>query len=78
MKKPYFSPGLESLECMLFALDDIPFGSLAFSSMHVALKLYIEDIENEMLRFHYCTINKRPGASLSDPNGFDLENHLYS
>ncbi|KAK8952455.1 hypothetical protein KSP39_PZI004823 [Platanthera zijinensis] len=59
MKKPYFSPGPESLECMLFALDEIPFGSLAFSSMHAALKLYIEDIQNEMLRFHYCTINKR-------------------
>ncbi|XP_020594761.1 nudix hydrolase 23, chloroplastic-like [Phalaenopsis equestris] len=78
MKKPYFSAGSESLECTLFSLDDIPFGSLAFSSVYVALKMYAEDVKNERLRFHYCIINKRPGASLSDPNGFDLEHHLHS
>ncbi|PKU83208.1 nudix hydrolase 23, chloroplastic [Dendrobium catenatum] len=78
MKEPYFSPGPESLECMLFTLDDIPFGSLAFSSIYVTLKMYAEDVKNEKLRFHYCTINKRPGASPSDPNGFDMEHHLQS
>lgn len=39
LKKPHFSPGPESSECRLFALDDIPFDSLAFSSMVVTLKL---------------------------------------
>ncbi|KAL6336745.1 hypothetical protein AAG906_036059 [Vitis piasezkii] len=39
LKKPHFSPGPESLDCRLFALDDIPFDSLAFSSMLVTLKL---------------------------------------
>lgn len=39
LKTPHFSPGEESLECQLFALDDIPFDSLAFSSMLVTLKL---------------------------------------
>ncbi|KAL0316883.1 UNVERIFIED_CONTAM: Nudix hydrolase 23, chloroplastic [Sesamum radiatum] len=39
LKRPHFSPGPESLECRLFALEDIPFDSLAFSSMLVTLKL---------------------------------------
>jgi len=39
LRKPHFSPGPESLECQLFSLDDIPFDSLAFSSMAVTLKL---------------------------------------
>ncbi|KAL0428612.1 UNVERIFIED_CONTAM: Nudix hydrolase 23, chloroplastic [Sesamum latifolium] len=43
LKRPHFSPGPESLECQLFALEDIPFDSLAFSSMLVTLKLYFED-----------------------------------
>ncbi|CAK7342328.1 unnamed protein product [Dovyalis caffra] len=41
LKKPHFSPGPESLECRLFSLDDIPFDSLAFSSMVVTLKLAV-------------------------------------
>lgn len=39
MKTPHFSPGSESIECRLFPLDDIPFDSLAFSSMLVTLEL---------------------------------------
>lgn len=39
LKKPHFSPGPESSECRLFALDEIPFDSLAFSSIFVTLKL---------------------------------------
>lgn len=39
LKKPQFSPGPESSECQLFAPEDIPFDSLAFSSMLVTLKL---------------------------------------
>lgn len=78
LKTPHFSPGPESLECKLFALDDIPFDSLAFSSIIVTLKMYIEDIASGALKFHYCTINKRPGASPSDPRGFDVDYHLHS
>lgn len=36
---PHFSPGPESSECRLFALDDIPYESLSFSSMLVTLNL---------------------------------------
>ncbi|KZV51175.1 nudix hydrolase 23, chloroplastic [Dorcoceras hygrometricum] len=39
LKRPNFSPGPESSECQLFALEDIPFDSLSFSSMLVTLKL---------------------------------------
>ncbi|BBH07449.1 nudix hydrolase homolog 23 [Prunus dulcis] len=53
LKKPHFSPGPESSECRLFALDDIPFDSLAFSSMVVTLKLYAEDVRAGKLKFHY-------------------------
>lgn len=39
MKTPDFSPGPESLDCALFPLEDIPFDSLAFSSIFVTLKM---------------------------------------
>ncbi|KMZ59305.1 Nudix hydrolase [Zostera marina] len=76
LKKPQFSPGLESSECALFGLDEIPFDSLAFSSIIVTLKLYIEDIKAGNIKFHYCIINKRAGASPSDPNGFSVDSRL--
>ncbi|XP_069151025.1 nudix hydrolase 23, chloroplastic isoform X5 [Solanum lycopersicum] len=59
LKNPHFSPGPESSECQLFELDDIPFDSLAFSSMLVSLNLYIEDIKVGRPKFHYGVINKR-------------------
>ncbi|CAA7410667.1 unnamed protein product [Spirodela intermedia] len=78
LRKPHFSPGPESLECALFAPDEIPFDSLAFSSIIVAMKLYIEDVRAGSVRFHYGIINKRPGSSPSDPNGYTLDNHIPS
>ncbi|XP_068640181.1 nudix hydrolase 23, chloroplastic-like [Aristolochia californica] len=78
LKKPQFSPGPESLECALFSLDEIPFDSLAFSSIYVTLKMYIEDVKAGVFKFHYCTINKRLGSSPSDPRGFVLDYHLHS
>ncbi|XP_031494325.1 nudix hydrolase 23, chloroplastic [Nymphaea colorata] len=76
LKKPHFSPGPESLECALFDLHDIPYDSLAFSSVYVTLKMYADDIKNGKIKFHYCTINKRPGASPSDTQSFAVCNHL--
>lgn len=78
LKKPHFSPGPESSECRLFALDEIPFDSLAFSSIFVTLKLFIDDIRMGKLNFHYGTINKRPGSSPSDMRAFSLDYHLQS
>ncbi|CAL5086933.1 unnamed protein product [Urochloa decumbens] len=76
LKTPNFSPGPESLECALFALDDIPFDSLAFSSIIVTLRMYTEDVKSGSIKFHYCTINKRLGASPSDLRSFDIDNHI--
>ncbi|PWA69157.1 nudix hydrolase [Artemisia annua] len=73
---PHFSAGPESLECRLFALDDIPFESLSFSSMLVTLNLYIEDIKVGRPKFHYGIINKRPGTSPSEIHAYTLDYHL--
>ncbi|CAN0879098.1 Nudix hydrolase 23, chloroplastic [Linum grandiflorum] len=78
LKKPLFFPGPESSDCQLFSIDDIPFESLAFSSMVVTLKLYIEDMKSGKLKFHYGTINKRPGTSPSDSHAYTLDNHMQS
>ncbi|KAI8558903.1 hypothetical protein RHMOL_Rhmol04G0132500 [Rhododendron molle] len=59
LKRLHFSPGPESSDCRLFSFDDIPFDSLAFSSMLVTLNLYIADRKVGRPRFHYGTINKR-------------------
>lgn len=76
LKKPHFSPGPESLECRLFSLDEIPFDSLAFSSMLVTLRLYVEDVKAGRITFHYGTINKRPGTGASDIHAYTLDYHL--
>lgn len=78
LKKPHFAPGPESSECRLFALDAIPYNSLAFSSMLVTLNLYVQDVKAGRLKFHYGTINKRPGTSPSDIHAFTLDFHLQS
>ncbi|KAL3715861.1 hypothetical protein ACJRO7_007591 [Eucalyptus globulus] len=78
LRNPHFSPGPESSDCQLFALDDIPFDSLAFSSILVTLKLYVQDVKNGRPRFHYGTINKRPGSSPSDIRAYALDYHLQS
>uniref|UniRef100_A0A5B7B3A1 Nudix hydrolase domain-containing protein n=1 Tax=Davidia involucrata TaxID=16924 RepID=A0A5B7B3A1_DAVIN len=78
LKRPHFSPGPESSDCRLFSLDDIPFDSLAFSSMLVTLKLYTEDRKVGRPKFHYGTINKRPGTSPSDICAYTLDYHLQS
>ncbi|XP_059290144.1 nudix hydrolase 23, chloroplastic isoform X2 [Lycium ferocissimum] len=78
LKNLHFSPGPESSECQLFELDDIPFDSLAFSSMLVTLKLYIEDIKVGRPKFHYGIINKRPGTSPSEIHAYTLDFHMQS
>ncbi|XP_027366362.1 nudix hydrolase 23, chloroplastic-like [Abrus precatorius] len=79
LKKPHFSPGPESSECQLFSLNEIPFSSLSFSSMVVTLSLYVEDVKaGGKPKFHYGTINKRPGTSPSDIHAFTLDHHMQS
>ena len=40
LRTPDFSPGPESLETRLFSQKEIPYGELAFSSVHFALEKY--------------------------------------
>ncbi|KAL6540444.1 Nudix hydrolase 23, chloroplastic [Orobanche minor] len=76
LKRPHFSPGPESSECKLFGVEDIPFESLAFSSMLVTLKLYIEDIKVGRPKFHYGIITKRPGTSPAEINSYTFDHHM--
>ncbi|XP_071687498.1 nudix hydrolase 23, chloroplastic-like [Rutidosis leptorrhynchoides] len=73
---PHFSPGPESLECRLFALEDIPYESLSFSSMLITLNLYNEDIKVGRPKFHYVNVNKRPGTGPSEIHAYTLDYHL--
>lgn len=76
LKTPTFSPGSESLDCALFKLDEIPFERIAFSSISVALKMYMEDFKAGTIRVHHGVIDKRPGASPSDPLGYTVKDHI--
>ncbi|CAH9117654.1 unnamed protein product [Cuscuta europaea] len=76
LKRPHFSPGPESSECRLFELGEIPFESLAFSSMLVTLELFIEDRKVGKPMFHYGIINKRPGTSPSEIRAYTLDHHF--
>lgn len=55
-----FSPGPESLETALFAPEDIPFDELAFSSVSLALRFYLQV---RMCR-HASAPAPAPGAKL--------------
>lgn len=78
LKRLHFYPGPESSDCKLFSFNDIPFDSLAFSSMLVTLNLYVADRKVGSPKFHYGTINKRPGTSPSDIQAYTLDYHLQS
>eukprot|EP00250_Pteridium_aquilinum_P008083 c17656_g1_i1 orf=159-995(+) len=76
LKTSNFSPGVESLECALFSIDEIPFDEIAFSSISVALKLYVEDFKLGRMKVHLGVIDKRAGASPSDPSGYTVRDHI--
>ncbi|PWZ38444.1 Nudix hydrolase 23, chloroplastic [Zea mays] len=37
---------------------------------------YTEDVRSGNIKYHYCIINKRLGASPSDLRSFDIDNHI--
>jgi len=74
---PYtFSPGSESLETALFDPKDIPYDSLAFSSVALSLKYYLEDAASGKWRMHHGVIDKQPGSGPNDPGTFYLRDHM--
>ncbi|KAL4859456.1 Nudix hydrolase 23 [Chlorella vulgaris] len=62
----------ESLEARLFAPDQIPFDQLAFSSVSIALKSYLQDLSSGRTTVHHGVIQKAPGSSPNDPGSFRL------
>lgn len=46
MKSCHIDPGEESLECKIYAIDEIPWDEIAFTAVSYSLKKYIENIEN--------------------------------
>jgi len=71
-----FGAGTESLDVELFALDEIPFDQIAFSAIAVVLQHYIEDVKGGFYHVHHAVIDKKAGSSPSDPNGYEVQDHI--
>jgi len=71
--KDGISHSLFSLVAQKFALAICRFNIKSFVYY---LFQYTEDVKAGSVKFHYCTINKRLGASPSDLRSFDIDNHI--
>ncbi|KAL4533843.1 hypothetical protein Ndes2437B_g03165 [Nannochloris sp. 'desiccata'] len=67
----------ESLDAALFAPENIPFDEIAFSSVSIALKSYLEDREKGDFKFRHGSIIKEPGSGPNEPGTFKLT-ELYT
>lgn len=52
LDEPIYAAGIESLEVKLFHPKAIPWGDLAFRSVHLCLERYIEDRQRGLFSFH--------------------------
>lgn len=68
--------GDETLEVKWVNPHEICFDELAFSSISLALRLYVEDLEAGRFRVHYGVIDKTPGAGPNQPGTFVLQQHM--
>jgi len=59
LKNIDFYPGEESLETKLFAEEDIPWGTLAFKTIHFTLKHFFVDRKKGVFPLHNSTITKK-------------------
>lgn len=66
----------ESLEARLFAPEEIPFDQLAFSSVSIALRHYLEDLRQGHFHLHHGAILKAPGSGPNDAGSFSLQHHF--
>ena len=71
-----FSAGPESLDVQLFNPADIPFDQIAFSSVSLSLKHYLQDLAAGTWHVHHGVIAKVPGSAPNDPTAFTLEEHF--
>lgn len=51
--QPLFSVGEETMDVKLFELDDIPWESIAFNSVHWTLKAYINNFNSGSFHIHH-------------------------
>lgn len=52
LPEPVFSAGTESLDVRLFAIDEIPWDELAFKTVSLTLKLFLQDREKGFYGLH--------------------------
>eukprot|EP00884_Botryococcus_braunii_P011226 jgi/Botrbrau1/20103/Bobra.0173s0007.1 len=71
-----FGSGPESLETVLMKPEDIPFDQIAFSSVSIALRYYLDDMASGRFHVHHGVIEKQPGSLPNDPSTFKLRNHF--
>lgn len=72
-----FAAGPESEDVALFAPEDIPFDSIAFSSIHVTLAQWVEDKKTGAYTSRHGVIRKRAGASPFDPDAYSLTDAFH-
>lgn len=51
---------------------------VAFSSISVALRQYVEDMKSGVYRLHYSEIVKVPGSSPNDPKSYNVIDHFWT
>lgn len=57
-----YQPGTESLDVKLFTEAEIPWGEIAFRTVHASLQLYFQDRKNGGYGFHFGDIRAPGGA----------------
>ena len=72
---PLHSAGQETLETRLFALDEVPYDEIAFSSVKIILDLFSRDLREGQWSFHHGTIVKEMGVAANSPQ-FSLTNYM--
>ncbi|GMH44941.1 hypothetical protein BSKO_12898 [Bryopsis sp. KO-2023] len=77
LNPPYeFSPGPETLETRFFAPNEIPFETVAFSTVTITLKKYLEDLRSGSFRIHHAEVVKVPGTHPNDMRNHKLAHHF--
>lgn len=49
---------------------------IAFSSVSIALRYYMEEVKTGVFKLHHGVIEKAEGAPPNDPSSYQLRDHL--
>ena len=71
-----FAPGIESLECGLFAEADVPWAEMAFPAAIFALRLRFADRAAGVAHLHQGDLHWNGQGSRFDPANYVVEGHL--